>query len=56
MVKRKVVGFGAMAAQWPSARIAIELGCLGAMAVDGRARESTTKLVASARWQRKNQQ
>ena len=32
MVARKLVGFGAMAAQWPSARIAIELGCLGAMA------------------------
>jgi hypothetical protein len=56
MATCKLVGFGAMAAQWPSANIAIELGCLGVMAVDGHARESTIKLVALARWQRKNQQ
>jgi hypothetical protein len=56
MAARKLVGFGAMAAQWPSTRIVIELGCPGVMAVDGRARESTIKLVALARWQRENQQ
>ena len=41
MVARKLVGFGAMAAQWPSARITIELGCLGAVA----AQEATIEVI-----------
>ena len=41
MVAHKLVGFGAMAAQWPSARIAIELACLNAIT----AQEATIEVI-----------